>query len=85
MRKRSYFSASVHVIFPVVNPLVTFSYTPPTGLEVSTEWDIAMGRGTVLSRYMTELSVSPLHLHVTPEPMTIVILGLGGLFLLRRK
>ena len=29
--------------------------------------------------------VEPLLIHVTPEPMTIALLGLGGLFLRRRK
>ena len=29
--------------------------------------------------------VDPLEIHVTPEPMTIALLGLGGLFLRRRK
>ncbi|MHC4122091.1 MAG: PEP-CTERM sorting domain-containing protein [Planctomycetota bacterium] len=29
--------------------------------------------------------VGPLEIHVTPEPMTIALLGLGGLFLRRRK
>jgi hypothetical protein len=30
-------------------------------------------------------NITPLEIHVTPEPMTIALLGLGGLFLRRRK
>jgi len=30
-------------------------------------------------------SINDLEIHVTPEPMTIALLGLGGLFLRRRK
>ena len=29
--------------------------------------------------------IAPLEIHVTPEPMTVALLGLGGLFLRRRK
>jgi hypothetical protein len=29
--------------------------------------------------------LAPLEIHVTPEPMTVALLGLGGLFLRRRK
>lgn len=74
--------------FPA-NPLVTFSYTPPAGLPVGTLWDIAIGTGSVVTKdatgAVTGLNVSPLTLEVVPEPMTIVLLGLGGLFLRRRK
>ena len=34
---------------------------------------------------VTLTAVNPLELHVMPEPMTIALLGLGGLFLRRRK
>lgn len=38
------------------------------------------------SYYMTSASsIGDLEIHVTPEPMTIALLGLGGLFLRRRK
>jgi hypothetical protein len=45
------------------------------------EYTVAMGGGTFVgNEYFT-----PLVLHVIPEPMTIGLLGLGGLFLRRRK
>ena len=32
-----------------------------------------------------DTTIDPVEIHVTPEPMTIALLGLGGLFLRRRK
>ena len=32
-----------------------------------------------------DTTIDPLEIHITPEPMTIALLGLGGLFLRRRK
>ena len=48
-----------------------------TGLVIRDCWQETMGT--------TPTYVGALEIHVTPEPMTIALLGLGGLFLRRRK
>ena len=77
--------------------LYSFTYHVPTGLTASTyitigtyadqdnwldpQYTVAMGGGTFTGvQYFT-----PVVLHIIPEPMTMGLLGLGGLFLRRRK
>ncbi len=59
--------------------------TPGTGFEVDY---LATAAGDVLitlNDYTTGAVIESLTIHQTPEPMTIALLGLGGLFLRRRK
>ncbi len=66
--------------------LYSFEYHVPN-VEPSTIITIATGAG-VNEAYDTNFSaiaVDSLAIHVIPEPMTIALLGLGGLFLRRRK
>jgi len=71
----------------LTSPLATFQFTAPsvTGLAsvqllensfFDLNWNAITG---------SDLSLPTLSVHVIPEPMTLSILGLGGLFLRRRK
>jgi hypothetical protein len=51
---------------------------PESEYMIITLWDDAQG-------YVTPQDTIVLHTGIIPEPMTITLLGLGGLFLLRRR
>ena len=83
---------------PAGSVVYSFMYHVPE-VEPSTEITIAsLNTGfdpMIMKEIMTNLTdlaggdsvnvLAPLVLHVIPEPMTIALLGLGGLFLRRRK
>ena len=62
-------------------------FTPPSDIAVGDHFDVtisglALGTYTINSDYGTG---DNLLITVIPEPMTIALLGLGGLFMLRRR
>ena len=61
----------------------SFDYTVPSSIPAI--WTIGPGAGTNGMGLPDLSSVTPGALTLTPEPMTIILLGLGGLFLRRRK
>lgn len=77
--------------------LYTFTIVIPSDAAISSTWLI--GAAVPSSPYITPPATAyshkidtvtvatnnPVTLHVIPEPMTIALLGLGGLFLRRRK
>ncbi len=76
---------------PLQGTIYSFDYTADLGLPIGEVFTIATGAGTNKVSYInpdaTTGSVLPaaLSLTVVPEPMTIALLGLGGLFLRRKK
>lgn len=72
---------------PAGETLWQFEYHVPE-LPYSTIIEIALDDITVSDAwYMdyVEGDIGPLEIHVSPEPMTVALLGLGGLFLRRRR
>ena len=66
-----------------VNGVIGFDFHVPEDLEPSTLITIGPTAGTF---NLVSFDLLPsIVLHVIPEPMTIALLGLGGLFLRRRK
>jgi len=70
----------------ITPPLFTFVFTAPMTTGVYT---LSMNLNSAFDEFFEDASVdavmSPLAVTVIPEPMTMVLLGLGGLFLRRRK
>jgi hypothetical protein len=66
-----------------VNGVIAWDFHVPMDLEPSTLITIAPIAGTF--NLVPAAQLPSVTLHVIPEPMTIALLGLGGLFLRRRK
>jgi hypothetical protein len=60
--------------------LFSFDYLVPNALGMAT-----IGPGAGVTASVSGTAPAPLEMNVVPEPMTVVLLGLGGLFLVRRK
>jgi len=67
---------------PVQNPVLTWEFHVPDDAQPSDEIIIDVVQGAYGGADMSGMDVV---LHVIPEPMTVLLLGLGGLFLRRRK
>ena len=72
--------------------LTVASTSVPTDVEPGTQFSLSyhysgqLARPTTISLYMDpEYEVPAAQVSIIPEPMTVVLLGLGGLFLRRRK
>jgi hypothetical protein len=65
----------------VIGTAYSFDYTLAAGVPLGETFQIGPGAGT---NKIGGVPV-PLNLTVVPEPMTIALLGLGGLFLRRKK
>lgn len=64
-------------------------FTPPNDISAGVQWDVtisglATGSRSVVSDYYGN-PTGMLQVTVLPEPMTIALLGLGGLLMLRRR
>lgn len=55
-------------------PWSTIIFVDPIGLQLFDKFNAPLPSDVI-----------PLEIHVSPEPMTVALLGLGGLFLRRRK
>jgi len=62
--------------------LYSFDYTAAAGVPIGEQFQIGPGAGT---NKVSGGIPAALSLTVVPEPMTIALLGLGGLFLRRKK
>jgi hypothetical protein len=71
---------------PAQTALYTFDYTVDATLAAPTTINIGISGASVIKvGGATYASVEGTSFDVVPEPMTIVLLGLGGLFLRRRR
>jgi hypothetical protein len=67
---------------PAGTSLFSFDYLVPS---VIGGWSIYGGLSGSTSSNADTVALAPLTMNVVPEPMTVALLGLGGLFLRRRK
>ena len=67
------------------NVVVDLTLNDPTGTRVWDYFNHTSGAPIGESYYATEADLGDLIIHQVPEPMTMALLGLGGLFLRRRK
>ena len=72
---------------PAGNTVWTFEYHVPDVEEPSTYITIGVNNINMTDQYYGNwvTDVGSVVIHVVPEPMTIALLGLGGLFLRRRR
>jgi hypothetical protein len=87
-----YISGATTSGFPVtpVSMVLTLDYTVDSGAAAGSTVTISANPGfggskDVVLINLVEVAVPDLGLNVVPEPMTIALLGLGGLFLRRRR
>jgi len=77
--------------FPATGDLYTYTYDVPTTATGDITFTVEDAHGYFSSiSYMvgdvaTPMSITGMEFTSVPEPMTIALLGLGGLFLLRRR